>query len=417
MPSISFKTFGCKVNQYETQQIREQFLKKGYRESDNGRQSNIYLINTCTVTQKSDREAAHFIRHIIKNNPKSKVIVSGCCLRNKNSEVLKINTAKTQNAAKAQRKIFCDFADISRFGGAISGFKGHNRAFIKIQDGCNNFCSYCIVPLVRGQARSRPLKDIVEEGTNLVKKGFKEIVLSGIHLGAYGIALSQHIDIVDVIESLEKIKSEFRIRLSSLDPQEISQRLIKKLVTSQRLCPHLHIPLQSGDDKILKLMNRGYTRRRYLSLAEKLKKAVPRISITTDTIVGFPGETEKNFQNTIKIVRKINFTRVHIFSYSPRVGTRAYNFPNQVSPSIIHDRFKRLQVEAEKSSRRYRRKFLGKTVEVLVEDKRDQKTNLLTGYSETYIKVLVKGSDKLKNKLVKVKVKNIEKHHTLGELI
>ncbi len=402
-PSIKFKTFGCKVNQYEPQQWREYFLKKGYAELNTSRKADLYLVNTCTVTQKSDNEAAHFIRNIIRDNPKTRIIISGCCLNNKNSPVLKI-PGISKKIKKLSRRL-------------ISNFKGHNCAFIKIQDGCNHFCSYCIVPFVRGRPESKPFKKIVEEAANLVKNGFKEIVLSGIHLGAYGIDLSQHIDIVDVIEKLEDIKGEFRIRLSSLDPKEVSQRLIEKLVSSKKLCPHLHIPLQSGDNKILKLMKRNYTSRQYLSLVKKLKKAVPGISITTDIIVGFPGESEKNFQNTINLVRKINFSRMHIFSYSPREGTRACNFPGRVTPDIIRRRFKTLQLEARQASLRRRKKMLGKISEILIEDKRDKKTNLLTGYSEHYFRVMLSGPDNLKNKLVKVKLKKIENAYFLGDFL
>ncbi|MCM8763154.1 MAG: radical SAM protein, partial [Candidatus Omnitrophica bacterium] len=278
VPNFKILTLGCKVNQYESQQIREAYLRQGFQELFDGRPADTYIINTCTVTHHADRASFVLIRRAKRENPQAKIYVTGC--------LVKMDAAKIK-----ERFPDVSFLDKDEFKQGINAFCGHTRAFLKIQDGCDNFCSYCKVALVRGKPRSRPFDEVIHEAQRLVDAGFKEIVLCGICLGSYGKDFG-NVDLVDVLAALEKIKGEFRIRLSSIEFGDVRERLIKKLETSKKLCPHLHIPLQSGDDRILKLMNRKYTAEDYLKLVQELKRRIPLLSITTDVMVGFPGESE-----------------------------------------------------------------------------------------------------------------------------
>jgi threonylcarbamoyladenosine tRNA methylthiotransferase MtaB len=382
-------TLGCKVNQYESQAIREQLLTAGLEES-NSNQADIYVVNTCTVTARADRESCCLIRKAIRSN-KAKVIVTGCLVENDAQKILQISD-KLQIVPNRLKPL------------KISGFKGRERAFVKVQDGCNNRCSYCKVPLVRGKSASRDVKEIIAEVGRLTSRGFKEIVLTGICLGDY--RYKGH-KLVNLLKLLEKIKGEFRIRLSSIEPQLVSGALIEKIADSAKICPHLHIPLQSGDNEILRKMNRPYTVKDYLALIARIKKRIKNVAITTDVLAGFPGEKERNFRNTARCLKKVAPLRTHIFSFSPREGTAAFNFPGRVEDEVIKRRVKLLNKIAAKASYKYRRRFSGRYLTVLVESQRDKQSGLLTGYSENYIRVAVEGAGEQQiNKLLRVKVKD-----------
>ena len=402
--TIKFYTLGCKANQYDTQSIRERFLSNGYKEINNGRSSSNYLINTCTVTAAADRKSHNIIRHYIRENPRAKIIITGCLVEKDNASLAKIKGI--------------DFIISKRFfPDGISNFSGHTRAFLKIQDGCNNFCAYCKVPLVRGASRSRQLEEIISEAKRLVKNGFKEIVLTGICLGAYGQDLSDKTNLVSLIEALEKIEGLLRIRLSSIEAGDVNNDLIKKMVSSPKLCRHLHIPIQSGDDEILKNMNRSYRAKDYLKLIRKIKKYIADIAITTDILVGFPSETETNFQNTVNLIKKVTPLRTHIFPYSPRQGTLAAEKfgKKQIDYKIIQSRLEYLKKIADHCSLNFKRKFLKKTMNVLIEERAD-KQGFWQGHTDNYIKVLVKSKLNLKNKLVRVRLKEIQKAYIFAGL-
>ncbi len=288
MKQIKFFTLGCKANQYDTQSIRERFLSKGFND-DNNSKPNYFLINTCTVTSGADQKSRNIIRRCIQANPKAVVIVTGCLVEKDWNSLLDI-----KGISLIAKKSF--------FPEGISGFSQHTRAFLKIQDGCDNFCSYCKVALVRGKRRSKSLRQVVREAKKLVICGFQEIVLTGICLGAYGKDFSPRKDLMDVVDALGKIEGLRRIRLSSIEAGDVSAKLIKRLVSSKKLCRHLHIPIQSGDNNILKRMDRKYTREKYQNLIFRIKRSIPEVSITTDCLVGFPGETEGNFNNTVVLV-------------------------------------------------------------------------------------------------------------------
>ena len=422
MPTVKFLTLGCKVNQYETQVIREQFLSSGFKELNNGLPADICIINTCTVTKHADSDSLNIIRRTIRANPTAKVVVTGCLAQLDQDKIKDIEGVSLiiKNKDKEEILKFISRAphQTHKSKNGISYFAGHTRAFLKIQGGCENFCSYCKVPLVRPGFKSEPVDNIVKQAKSLVKNGFKEIVLCGICLGAYGQDLSSDITIEDVIGQLEKIEGLLRIRLSSIEPKYVTDRLMNKMAQSPKLCRHLHIPLQSGDNEILEKMNRQYTAQDYLTLIQKIKRLIPGIAITTDVMVGFPGETEANFENTVKLIRKILPLKAHIFVYSAREGTLAFaKFRQDLSPKIVKERFERLRNIAEGLSLLYKKRFLNKKLSVLVEVKSKSKPQFWQGHTDNYLKVLFKSNNNLKNKLVVVKLEKIEQDYVLGKRI
>jgi len=395
---VRFFTVGCKVNQYETQALREQYLKKGYRESAKEEPADLYVINTCTVTGKADKDSRRYIHHAKKINPKAKIVVTGCLVEKDEEEISSIPGVKEiiKNSEKPE---------------GISGFSGHTRVFVKIQDGCNNFCSYCKVPFVRGRSRSRSEKAILDEISRLLDKGFKEIVLSGICLGEWGKDLKEPKGLRDLLQKITAIKKDFRIRLSSIEPNLVTSQLIETIKSSPKICSHLHIPLQSGSDKILKLMNRPYKARDYIKLILKIRKEAPDFSISTDVLTGFPGEGKREFRNTLKVIKKILPVRLHAFPYSPRKGTKAYGLMPIVEKPELKQRVKTLQALGKALSAKYRKKFLKKCVRVLVEHTRDRTSGLFCGYTDTYIRVLIqedKPNDHLSGQLIPARLTKLD---------
>ncbi|MFC1804241.1 MiaB/RimO family radical SAM methylthiotransferase [Candidatus Omnitrophota bacterium] len=391
MKKIKLSTLGCKVNQYDTQSIRERFLGKGYQEIFNGNGADICLINTCTVTAAADAKSRNLVRNAIKENPFARIIVTGCMVKETTEPLLNIRGIDY-------------IIPKSFFNDGITGFSGHTRAFLKIQDGCNNFCSYCKVPLVRGRSQSRALSGIVCEAQKLVKNGYREIVLCGICLGAYGRDLKPKKNLVAALRELEKIKGLLRIRLSSIEAGDVSQELIDAIADSQKICRHLHIPIQSGADIILKKMNRRYSRKKYSRLVKHIKRSIPGAAITTDVLVGFPGESEAHFNNTIDLVKEIEPLRVHVFPYSARTGTLASKLSGAVSPDVVKKRVRCAKNLAEQCSRSFRKKFLGKSEAVLFENRVNGSDSSWQGYTDNYIKVRMRSSANLENIIRRVRL-------------
>lgn len=425
MKRIKLFTLGCKVNQYETQAIREGFFKKGYKESDNGK-ADIYIINTCTVTQTADRKSREYIYRSIRKNPKAKIVVTGCLVEKDKDKIENIsgvdfivpNVQKNRIAEIISDADDSFLSDNRRYDDlCISDFAKHSKAFIKIQDGCDNRCSYCKVSVVRGVSRSRRLENIIDEASCLIKNDYKELVLTGICLGSYGKDLKEKIDLVDVIDQVESINGGFRIRLSSIEAKDVTDRLIKKMVQSPRLCRHLHVPFQSGDDEILRLMNRKYTKDYYVNLVKKIRRHIPMVGITTDIMVGFPGEAEKRFRNSVDFLEEVRPHRMHIFPYSPRKHTAAFSFKDRIAPHIVKERLNHLQGLAKKYSYEYRKSFLNEELEVLVENRPDKNLGLATGYSDNYIKMLIKDKKVSPMKLVKTKVIEVAPQLTVASLV
>lgn len=427
-------TLGCKVNQYESQAMREILERSGFKECLSKEMADIYIINTCTVTEHADRESRYSIGLLHRTNPKARIVVTGCYVE-KDADDVSFLPGISHIIKNGDKSRIAEILDEQRITNderrkdgfpamRITGFKNHTKAFVKIQDGCENFCSYCKVPFVRGRLNSKGIKDIVNEVSTLVSNGFKEIVLTGICLGAWGRDLFPDelarsvgfsgASIVDVLKALVKIDGEFRIRLSSVEPKYVTDELIGFIRSNEKICRHLHIPLQSGDDEILKRMNRPYDSGEYKSLVCKLASRIDGIAITTDVLVGFPGESEKNFRNTVNFIKDIMPSRTHIFTFSKRKDTAAYSMQDEVADSVLKKRYQELKTTALSASYLYRSRFLGKKLDILVETKRDRHSGLLVGYSGNYIRVLFEGSDDLMRRIVPVQIDEINLIRTMG---
>ncbi|MFH1995679.1 MAG: tRNA (N(6)-L-threonylcarbamoyladenosine(37)-C(2))-methylthiotransferase MtaB [Candidatus Omnitrophota bacterium] len=419
------KTLGCKVNQYESQAMRESLERAGYRESESGDDADIYVVNTCTVTGQADSESRQFVRRFHNKNEHAEIVVAGCCVETEPDAAAFSTLPGVSRLVKNSEK--WRIADLIENDGApgvprrvpyteptISDFKGRTRAFIKIQDGCSQRCSYCRVALVRGPLKSKPVGIIREEARRLADKGFKELVLSGICLGAWGAEERKKEGIIEALRALEKVNGEFRIRLSSIEPKHVTGELLSYIAATRRVCSHLHIPLQSGDDSVLKRMNRAYTAGEYCSLIARVKAAIPDISVTTDVIVGFPGETDQNFENSVRVLKKILPVRVHVFPYSPRVGTAAFGYDGALDGTVVKARTSKMRAAALGMSYLSREKFLNRRLRVLVETTREKESGMLEGYSDNYVKIQFKGPDKLMGTIVPLEIEHLTLDKSIG---
>jgi threonylcarbamoyladenosine tRNA methylthiotransferase MtaB len=425
MKTCAFITLGCKVNQYETQAIRESLAAKGFMETNPEQPADLYVINTCTVTSVSDEKSRQHIKKVRRKNPRATVVVTGCYAE-ADAETIKKMEGVDYVITKAEEahlaEIICRDtvhrvpAQESVYSLKISHFAGHTKAFLKIEDGCDMYCSYCIIPYVRGGIKSRMLYDILEEAKRLIQNGYKEIILTGIHLGAYGRDAQGNHRLLDVIHMLSNLSGLERLRLSSIEVNEITNDLIDLVADTKNVCPHFHIPLQSGDDFILKRMNRKYTASQYIEVLDNIRSKIDVPSFTTDVMVGFPGEKDIHFENTVELCKKVGFSRMHIFSFSIREGTPAAKMNDQCHPKIIKQRKAMLEAAANNMAFAYKKQFLNKVVEVLVEAERDHKTNQLCGYSERYIKVLFDGSGAIKNTIVSLRIEEVNPSFAVGTL-
>jgi threonylcarbamoyladenosine tRNA methylthiotransferase MtaB len=401
------KTLGCKVNQYESQVIRENFIKNGHIETNNSNEADICVVNTCTVTATSDAKSLKSIRSSLRKKDKY-VIATGCMIEAEDLDLRKLkgvdfiikNKDKYNIPSIINNRIMPHVSSgIGHELRGISGFEGHARAFVKVQDGCNNICSYCKVNIVRGKSTSKPLKEVFDECNALIKNGYKEIVLAGICLGSYGRDISKDIGLSKLIMELGKIKGDWRMRLSSIEPKDVTDELVAQIKSEEKLCKHLHLPFQSGDDEVLKRMNRPYSVVDYIDIVTTLRKAIPDIAISTDIMVGFPGEKEANFQNTLDFIKEVRPMRTHVFGFSKRIGTPAYNYKDNIDNRQKKQRECVLIDLASRFSREFEGAFIGKIVRVLVENRRDNH-GFLHGYTDRYIKVLIDGPDDVKFRLL-----------------
>ncbi|HHT9152857.1 MAG TPA: MiaB/RimO family radical SAM methylthiotransferase [Candidatus Hypogeohydataceae bacterium YC40] len=408
--TCAFITLGCKVNQYDTQIIREALHRKGYQEVSPEHPAELYVINTCAVTSTSERKSRQEISKAIRRNKGAGVVVTGCYAKADPEALLRI---KGVRRVIDKEELCLTLGDGDSHKRGIRQFHDHSRAFLKIEDGCEASCSYCIVPTLRGKVRSRPKETILEEARRLVANGYKEIVLTGVRLSAYGRDLKGD-TLLEVAKELHEVNGLYRIRLSSLEAAEVSEGLIDIAASSDRLCPHFHLPLQSGDDYILKKMNRHYTVGEYLRIIYNIKNKVTFPSFSSDVIVGFPGEGIEHFRNTLEVCREVGFSRIHIFPFSPRRGTPAAQMSGRCSPVEMQERKRELETLARGLALEYKRKFLGKDIEILVEE--SPSPGEYSGYSERYIKAdfsgqprtnKVRGQDGLIGKMVKVRVEEV----------
>ncbi len=422
MQRVALATLGCKVNQYETQILREKFQRANFKLVNFSEEADIYVINSCSVTKRADQKSTDLIRQALGKNNGASVVITGCLVEAEagkikdrfprvklvgNSEKLKIDELFVSLDSKHLTGETVSF---------IQDFYSHDRAFIKVEDGCNQFCTYCRIPFVRGsKIRSRTPQEILAEIQLLTNRGFKEIVLVGVNLGLYGKDFTPPLTLVNLLESILTLKGNFRVRLSSLEPNLIPPEL-PDLMLDPRICPHLHLPLQSGDDEILKRMGRRYTRDEYLKLIESLKKKVPYLGITTDVLVGFPGEEAHHFLNTYNFIKEVGFSRLHIFRFSPRKETSAFLMTPQVEEKVKKKRSKRLRELGSDLSLKFISQFIGERLPVLIEGKRKSKTQLLTGYTHNYIKVFLSGNRELRGEVKQVRLVKAGPGYALGQL-
>ena len=386
MKKVAFYTLGCKVNQYETEAMLELFEKEGYEKAETEDYADVYVINTCTVTHMSDRKSRQYIRRMKKKNPDAIIAVVGCYSQVSPEEILSIDEVNLVMGTNDRKKIVEEVKkiDASRKVSTVDDImkvkafeeieinktNGKTRAFMKIQDGCDRYCSYCIIPYARGRVRSRDLESIVKEVENLASNGYKEVVLTGIHVASYGKDIKDSdIKLLDVIKQINDIEGIERIRLSSVEPILFTDEFVEAVSTMDKVCPHYHLSLQSGCDETLKRMRRRYTTEEYKAIVDRLRAAIPNVSITTDVIVGFPGETNEEFDKTYEFLKDIELTHMHVFKYSPRKGTPAATMENQVDPSTKHDRSEKLLQLNEENFNKFGQKMLDKEFNVLFEQK------------------------------------------------
>ena len=424
---VAFYTLGCKVNQYETESIKNQLIKKGYEEVNFEDKADIYIVNSCTVTSVADRKTRNMLRRAKKINPNGAVIVTGCYAQTNSKELLEMedidyvigNTDKSgivnfiediENRTMEKLKNHNIFLDSEYTEYEFATLREMSRAYVKIQDGCNNFCSYCKIPFARGKSRSRHKDNILKEITKLSQEGFKEIILIGINLGAYGEDLENGGNFEDLLKDILKIEGIERVRIGSVYPDKISDEFIE-MFSNPKLMPHLHISLQSCDDTVLKRMRRKYGSSLIEERLTKLRKTVPNMEYTADVIVGFPGESQEMFQNSYNLIDKIGFSGLHIFQYSDRENTLASTFEDKIDPKVKKERADELEKLKEIMAERERKKYLDKELKVLVEEEKD---GYLYGYSENYLRVKFKGKATSLNHIVSVKIDSLEKEMLIG---
>ena len=417
---IAFITLGCKVNLYDTEAMAELFTEKGYEVVDFEEYADVYLINTCTVTNLGDKKSRQMIRRAKRINPNSVVVATGCYAQVASEEVAKIEGINivigTKNRSEivetvenyvAENGVVNNVSDImgeKEFEPLqISRLTNRTRAYIKIQEGCNRYCTYCIIPYARGPIRSRKPEEVVEEVKKLAENGFKEVVLTGIHVASYGLDLG-NITLADIIEKVHSVDGIERIRFSSMEPLAIDNEFVARMSKLPKVCDHYHLSLQSGCNRTLKRMNRKYNAEQYAEACERLRNAFPNVAITTDIIVGFPGETEEDFKESLAFAERMKLDKIHTFPYSPKKGTPAAKMKNQISGDVKSQRSKEMIALSDKMNIDFLNNNIGKTVPVLFED---MENGFWQGHTTNYIKVLAKSDENLNNKIVDVKLDKI----------
>jgi len=406
MTTLAIATLGCKVNQFESEALMASLERKGYRLLPCEEGAQITIINTCTVTQRADFQSRQMVRRAFRSNPTSLIIVAGCYSQ-VDAEALANMEGVKYVLGNIEKSRIPDLLPLMEKGELspiqvsdiqkeslfqdvpLDTFHCHTRAFLKIQDGCDARCSYCIVPYARGRSRSLPPERVLEQVNALEERGYHEVVLTGIHLGAYGLDLLPPFPLAKLLRRLEGEKSPRRIRLSSIEPMDLSEELIQLLSTSRKVCPHLHISIQSGDDEILQRMNRHYNRSFLFDLIQELHRRIPKLSIGADVIVGFPGETQEKFERTYELIAALPFSYLHVFPFSKRKGTPAFQFRQTVDQTTITRRTEVMRELGRQKRRTFYSQFLHQELNVLVEDRRDKGTGRWKGFSPNYLPVML----------------------------
>ncbi|ANS75171.1 tRNA (N(6)-L-threonylcarbamoyladenosine(37)-C(2))-methylthiotransferase MtaB [Paenibacillus yonginensis] len=422
MPSVAFYTLGCKVNFYDTEAIWQLFKNEGYEQVDFEQTADVYLINTCTVTNTGDKKSRQIIRRAVRRNPDAIIAVTGCYAQTSPAEIMDIPGVDLVIGTQDRDKILDYVREIQSKRQPINAvrnimktrefeeldvpnFTDHTRAFLKIQEGCNNFCTFCIIPWSRGLSRSRDPKSVIAQARQLVASGYKEIVLTGIHTGGYGDDLDDY-KLADLLWDLDKVEGLERVRISSIEASQIDDRVLEVLKKSPKMCRHFHIPLQAGNDEVLKRMRRKYTIAEFEEKIRKIREFMPDVAITTDIIVGFPGETDEHYRDGFEAIKRIGFSELHVFPYSKRTGTPAARMEDQVDEEVKHTRVHELIDLSEQMQLAYAEKFVGEVLEVIPE--RDEKGQYgpgrAMGMSDNYLQVVFDTAEDLTGRLCRVKV-------------
>jgi threonylcarbamoyladenosine tRNA methylthiotransferase MtaB len=430
---VAFSTLGCRVNQYETEAMAEKFIREGYEVVDFDQFSDVYVINTCTVTNMSDRKSRQMIGRARRMNENSVIAVVGCYSqvspdkvsaiegvdvvlgsRNKGDIVYWVSRSMIENRQIIEVNEVMKDKEFDNL--KIEEYQNKTRAFLKIQDGCNRFCSYCLIPFARGGVCSKKSDIVVNEVKELASHGFKEIILSGIHIASYGLDLGKEYNLISILEEINKVDGIERIRIGSIDPTFFSEGVIERIAVIDKLCPHFHLSLQSGCNETLNRMNRQYSAELYKEIVENLRSKIKDVSITTDIIVGFPGETDDEFETTYSFLKEIKLSRMHIFKYSPREGTKAANMNDQVDGNIKDIRSSRLEELNKKLETEFMMKFKNNTMKVLYEQNFNEKNDLYEGYTDNYIKVVAKSNVDIKEKIVPTRLNEVEVGYIYGSI-
>jgi threonylcarbamoyladenosine tRNA methylthiotransferase MtaB len=405
-PIKKFKvaTLGCRTNQYESQAYQDQLMQLGYVAARNDEQADICIINTCTVTESADSSSRHEIRRIARENPDTKLVVTGCYAEREPDAVKAIDGVTHVVSNKDKESLIASLfpeEDVPEF--SIKNFEAHTRAFVKVQDGCNSFCTYCIIPYVRGRSRSRTIPEVIREVESLIANGYKEVVLTGINIGDFdgNPAEDKKPDcLADLVRAVDKVPGLERLRVSSIDPDEVDDNLMDAILQGDNTCLSMHIVLQSGSNVILKRMNRKYTRQIFMETVDRLRKAHGDFTFTTDVIVGFPGETEADFAETIAVMRDVQFAKVHMFPYSERPRTRAASYPNKVAPDIIKERKQEVLRTAEQIAFDLRNRYVARRMTVLTEGWDSEYSDEMNGHTDNFLNVKIVGDRYRPNELV-----------------
>ncbi|MBN2983294.1 MULTISPECIES: tRNA (N(6)-L-threonylcarbamoyladenosine(37)-C(2))-methylthiotransferase MtaB [Cohnella] len=436
MPSVAFYTLGCKVNFYDTEAMWQLFKNEGYEQVDfETKTADVYVINTCTVTNTGDKKSRQIIRRAVRRNPDAVIAVTGCYAQTSPAEIMDIEGVDLVIGTQDRDKLMTLIADIQKERKPVNAvrnimktrefeeldvpaFADKTRAFLKIQEGCNNFCTFCIIPWSRGLSRSRDSASVLKQARQLVAAGYKEIVLTGIHTGGYGDDLENY-RLADLLADLDKVEGLERIRISSIEASQIDDKMIAVLNSSPKMCRHLHIPLQAGDDAILKRMRRKYTTAEFADKIARIKEAMPDVAITTDVIVGFPGETDEQFENGYRFMKEIGFAEMHVFPYSKRTGTPAARMDDQVDEELKHERVHKLIDLSESMQAEYARKWAGRELEVIPErtGKAREGSGFIAGHADNYLLVAFEGDESLVGKLCRVRVTETGVNECKGELL
>ncbi|MFD1018808.1 tRNA (N(6)-L-threonylcarbamoyladenosine(37)-C(2))-methylthiotransferase MtaB [Thalassobacillus hwangdonensis] len=421
MPTVAFHTLGCKVNHYETEAIWQLFKGQGYERVDFDRESDVYVINTCTVTNTGDKKSRQVIRRAIRKNPDGVVCVTGCYAQTSPAEIMNIPgvdiVVGTQDRVKMLDYIEQYKQERQPINGVtnimknrvyeeldVPAFTDRTRASLKIQEGCNNFCTFCIIPWARGLMRSRNPEDVIKQAQQLVDAGYKEIVLTGIHTGGYGEDMKDY-NLAMLLRELDaKVKGLKRIRISSIEASQITDEVIQVLNDSDKIVRHLHVPLQSGSNTVLKRMRRKYTMEFYKERVDRLKEALPGLAITSDVIVGFPGETEEEFMETYNFIKEVGYSELHVFPFSKRTGTPAARMEDQVDEEIKNERVHRLIELSDQQAKEYASMYEDEVLEVIPEEQFEGEEGVLVGYTDNYMKVKFQGTEEMIGQIVKVKI-------------